>query len=73
MKTLNDLSLYEKGKIIDVNEECSLKQRLHDLGLSEGSDIECILDSAKHNPKAYRVKNSVFALRSSLAQYILIE
>ena len=73
IKTLLDLKVDEKGVIVDINNKCKLKQRLIDLGIVEGSDIVCVLDSANHNPKAYQIKNAVFALRSSLSQYILIE
>ena len=73
MRTLTELNLNETGTIVAIKDECSLRQRLNDIGLVQGSDIECVLDSAKHNPKAFRIKNAVFALRSSLSQYVLIE
>ena len=73
IKTLLDLNVDEKGTIVDIDSKCKLKQRLMDLGIVNGSDIVCVLDSANHNPKAYRIKNAVFALRSSLSQYIFIE
>ena len=73
IKTLLDLNVNEKGKVVSIDSKCRLRQRLLDLGIVEGSDIVCVLDSIHHNPKAYQIKNAVFALRSSLSQYILIE
>lgn len=73
MKRLLDLKINESSKIVDIDEKCKLKQRLMDLGMNENSVITCVLDSAHHNPKAYSVKNSIFALRSSIAQHILVE
>ncbi|MBR3839663.1 MAG: ferrous iron transport protein A [Erysipelotrichales bacterium] len=73
MRTLLDLKVDEKGTIVGIDNKCKLKQRLIDLGIVNGSDVICVLDSANHNPKAYQIKNAVFALRSSLSQYIVIE
>jgi len=72
MLKLSDLKLNEKGRIILVAQS-SLKRRLNDLGFIEDEEVECILVSPDGGFKAYKICESVIALRSEDGQKIMIE
>ena len=68
--TLNQLKIGQKGMIIAVSKESLLKQRLGDMGIAPQTAIECELESPWKNPKAYRVKEALIAIRNEDARSI---
>lgn len=70
---LNDLALYEKGKIKKINLPLPIKNRLLDLGLIEENIITCTLISPFNDPKAYKVNGIVIALRNNEAKEIEVK
>ena len=71
LNKLNKLKTGEKAKVarIDYNE----KQRLFDLGIIEGTEIEALYKSPFGNPAAYLIRGTVFALRNETAEKIIVE
>ena len=62
--TLCDIDPGEKATVISVGGEDYMKRRLFDLGLIEGTFVECVGKSPSGDPKAYLIRGAVIALRS---------
>ena len=72
--TLSDLKPGEKARVVyaDTNNNAD-KQRLLDIGIIEGTEIEKLYKSPFGNPAAYLVRGTVFALRTDTAEKIIVE
>ncbi len=72
---LSSLGSGERAKILGISSECrgANRRRLLDLGFTKGSTIEAEFESPMREPKAYSIRNTIIALRSSQADLILIE
>ena len=73
LETLDNLKLKEKGIIRKVECNESIKRRLLDLGLIEGTIIELILISPFKDPRAYKVRGTTIALRQEDTKNIYVE
>ena len=73
MKNLNELKINEEGTIISVNTNSNIKRRLMDIGFVKGEKVKLILKNFGDNMRAYKIKNTVIALRVSDTKNILIE
>lgn len=51
----------------------SMRRRLHDIGLIEGTRIKCLQKSPSGDPIAYLIRGAVIALRSEDSSKILVE
>ena len=51
----------------------SMRRRLQDIGLVEGTRVECLQKSPSGDPVAYLIRGAVIALRSEDAGKILVE
>lgn len=71
---LSALNEGENAKVVGLSQECrgASRRRLLDLGILPGTEIEVDLLSPMRDPVAYRVRNTSIALRSDLADLILI-
>ncbi len=72
---LSRLHLGEKAIIRGISRECrgENRRRLLDLGFVKGTEIAISSISPMQDPTAYRLRNTMIALRSEQAQYILIQ
>lgn len=59
-----DLAKGEKAKVAEVRAEGSMRRRLQDIGLIEGTEVECLHKSPAGDPVAYLIRGAVIALRS---------
>ena len=71
--TLNQLKVGQKGIITEISNESTLKQRFLDMGVAPQTAIECELESPWKNPKAYRVKEALIAIRDEDAEKIEVK
>ena len=70
---LSDLSPGESAVISFIGDETGIRGRLLDMGLTAGTDISCLFSSAwGEDPTAYRVRETVIALRKKDAAQIRI-
>lgn len=69
--TLNMLKAGRTATIKAIRTTDAERRRLLDLGILPGTQIENVMPSPLSDPVAYRVRNSVVALRSE--QTVLIE
>lgn len=72
---LDRLKVGQKAKIIEVNEECGAVtfRRIRELGIVKGSLIECYGEGIGGEPKSYKIKNTILALRKDDTKYITVE
>jgi len=70
-EVLSKLNPGEKAKVVRI--EYDGKQRLFDLGIIEGTEIEALYKSPFGNPTAYLIRGTVFALRDDTAEKIVVE
>lgn len=71
-KNLTQLHEGESARVIRLQNRGSMKRRLQDLGLVEGTKVECIQKSPYGDPVAYGIRGAVIALRTEDAQGVLV-
>lgn len=70
------LNKVEEGAIVKVKKMTSsgtMRRRLQDIGLIEGTNVECLLKSPSGDPTAYLIRGAVIALRAEDSSNIEIE
>ena len=70
--TLNEVPLNSVAKIISIKYDFKNKNRLIELGFTEGCKITPIHKSPLGEPIAYLIRGTVIALRSDDAKNILV-
>lgn len=71
--SLDQLSPGCTGIVVDNHCEDRLRQRLSDLGLTEGTEVLCLYESASGSPIAYDILGAAIALRRVDAAQIQVE
>ena len=72
-KTVNELELGEIGIVNKIVGEETVKRRLLDLGLIEGTDIKPVLVSPSGDPRAFEFRGSLIAIREEDAENIKLK
>ena len=72
MRRLDEVTLNEKVKILDVVHEPFMKRRLLDLGFIKGNEVIPTLKHANRGICAYEVKGCMIALRQEDAKHIIV-
>ena len=72
-KRLTELKLGEKGVIYKIEASGKTRIRLQELGFINRTVVECYLISPLGEPIAYKIKNTIIALRYEDAITIIIE
>jgi len=70
--SLKDLKQGQKARVKSILSTGSIRRRLLDIGLIEGTEVECLLKSPAGDPIAYLIRGAVIALRSEDSSNILI-
>lgn len=72
---LSSLDVGERAKVIGISSECrgANRRRLLDFGFIKGTTIETEMQGPSKEPKAYKIRNTLIALRNDQADLILIE
>lgn len=71
--SLADLTIDQKAIVKSIKSTGTMRRRLQDLGIIEGTKIKCVLKSPFGDPSAYEIRGAVVALRSEIASEIKIE
>lgn len=71
--TLDNVELNHTAKVVSMNCNKSLKQRLNDLGLINGTLISPMLCSPLNNPRAYEFRRNIIAIRNEDAKNIIVK
>jgi len=72
IKTLSDLKIGQTAKVKELISYGSIRRRLLDIGLIEGTEVECLQKSPSGDPVAYLIRGAVIALRSEDSTNIII-
>jgi len=70
---LSDTKLGSNCIIKKINLDGSIKRRLLDIGLIEGTKVENVLISPTGDPMAFLIRGAVIALRNDDSKNILVE
>lgn len=70
--TLNEVKKNQTVKVLNINCENALKQRLQDLGLIKNTKITPIFVSPLGDPIAYEFRGNIIAIRNEDSQKIFI-
>lgn len=69
---LNTLCPGEVGLVKDLNSSGALRSRLLDMGIVEGTRVECLGVSPGGDPHAFLVRGSVLAIRCQDCRDIVV-
>lgn len=69
---LCDLKQGQTAKVQSLSNSGSIRRRLLDLGLIDGTKVECLHKSPLGDPTAYLIRGSVIALRAEDSADVLI-
>lgn len=72
VQTLNNLKKGNKAIVKTLLTTGTMRRRLQELGLIEGTEVKCLQKSPFGDPTAYVVRGAVIALRSEDASNIVI-
>ena len=70
--TLTALNIGEMARVQKLSSTGGMRRRLQDIGLIEGTEVECVLKSPSGDPAAYQIRGAVIALRSEDSSNVLI-
>ncbi|WP_411655449.1 FeoA family protein [Anaeromassilibacillus sp. SJQ-1] len=62
----------ERARVSSLLSRGSMRRRLQDIGLIEGTEVECVQKSPAGDPVAYRIRGALIALRSEDSSNILV-
>lgn len=71
--SLATLDVGEQATVVSLFHSKTMKRRLQDIGLIEGTSVECLLKSPCGNPAAYLIRGAVIALRTEDSSAVLIK
>ena len=67
-----DIRPGQKARVVKITAERSMHRRLLDIGLVEGTLVECLGESPPGDPRAYLIRGAVIAIRSRDCRDILV-
>lgn len=76
MSDLHSLSTLTQGRsavVKDLTVSGSMRRRLQDIGLIEGTRVKCLQKSPLGDPVAFLVRGAVIALRAEDSARILVQ
>ena len=73
LSKLCDLRQGEHAVVTELSSSGKIRRRLQDIGLVEGTDIECIQKSPLGDPVAYFIRGAVIAIRSEDSSEVLVQ
>ena len=70
--SLANLQVGDRARVASLLSRGSMRRRLQDIGLIEGTEVECVQKSPAGDPVAYRIRGALIALRSEDSSNILV-
>lgn len=71
-RNLTSLREGEAARVASLSNAGSIKRRLQDLGLVEGTKVRCIHKSPYGDPVAYGIRGAVIAIREEDASRVYV-
>lgn len=72
-RCLNEIKSGETAVVQSLRAHGSMRRRLLDIGLVEGTRVECVGVSPMGDPSAYLIRGAVIAIRAVDSRSVLIE
>jgi len=72
-KTLAEMKVGQRAKVVQLMVEGLIHRRLLDLGLLPGTEVRAIMKSPLGSPTAYDIRGSILALRPEDASKIVLK
>ena len=69
---LNALDIGDSATVLLLENSGSIRRRLQDIGIVEGTEIECVLKAPSGDPSAYLIKGAVIAIRNDDSKKIFV-
>jgi len=72
-KRLNEMNRGERGRVVDISSCGSLRQRIMDMGIVRGAEIEMVRCAPLGDPVEFLLKGYHLTLRRGEAANVLLE
>lgn len=72
LKPLTSLQCGQTARVGALSLKGSMRRRLQDIGLIEGTQVECVQKSPAGDPVAYLIRGAVIALRAEDSAGVLV-
>ena len=72
IRTLSDISPGQRGTVVALSSAGSMRRRLLDIGLIEGTEVECVGRSPGGDPAAFLIRGAVIAIRDADCRDIIV-
>ena len=72
MKRMSELCPGERGVVVFIDSQTSMRRRFFDLGLVLGTVVECVGKSPCGDPSAYLIRGAVIAIRECDSSKIFV-
>ncbi len=73
MRNLTDLQEGDTAQVLTILPTSTIRRRLQDIGLVEGTTVKCLHKSPAGDPVAFYIRGAVIALRGEDAVHILVQ
>ena len=70
---LCDMKTGTYARAVRLDTKGDLRRRFMDIGLVEGTPVECLRKSPAGDPKAYLIRGAVIAIRKEDAATVMVE
>ena len=70
---LCDMKTSTYARVVRLDTKGDLRRRFMDIGLVEGTPVECLRKSPAGDPKAYLIRGAVIAIRKEDAATVMVE
>jgi ferrous iron transport protein A len=71
--SLCNLKVGQTARVKDLRSTGSMRRRLQDIGLIEGTSVECLQKSPAGDPIAFLIRGAVIALRNEDSQNVIMK
>jgi len=69
---LDAINIGDCAKVMRLENSGSIRRRLQDIGVVEGTEIECVLKAPSGDPVAYLIKGAIIAIRNDDSKKIIV-
>lgn len=69
---LNEMGIGERAVVETLRVHGSMRRRLLDIGLVQGTSVECVGKSPLGDPSAYLIRGAIIAIRESDSREVLV-
>lgn len=69
---LSDLAPGQRGTVRALGATGAMRRRMLDIGLTPGTEVECLGRSPAGDPSAYLIRGAVIAIRASDGRDVLL-